>query len=309
MVSLKEHEGGEPLVMTDPRDSRGPLASRIATLALAAAIVAATAGCARAPIVGKLLAKWKTAQPEQPIEFRIAFPQAGEQGPGLLDRLTARPGDPVYVDVAIRNLTRKSLTLQFPHVSSIAFYFKSAASPSPIQVRPVFSSKDTDRPPLQLAPGQTKYHRFVFTLLTKEPGEHLLQAWYYPTPRGMASGLAPAISKPISLQVAGPRFCNRDRDGILVKEHAVILAKRTLGRPVTDAVAYLLPDEYGFLIWWVTLTIDPNELKPGEEPYQAYFICPYRAVVKSSQVQPYIPNKQEEPPKPPPFQTPPSARQ
>ena len=272
----------------------------LAAATLSALLVATATGCSRVPVVGKWVDRWKDRPTTEPIQLQIAFPQATADGVAFQDRRTARPGEPVYVDAVIRNVSRKALAVQFPNVSTVEFYVKEQGRDEAIRIKPVFSSGEPDEPPPILAPGAMRHRRFVFTLLTREVGQHLLQAWYYPAPKDVPSDLSPAIAKPIALQVEGQRFCERDRDGILVKEHAIALARRRLGRPVTDAAARLIPDEAGFLLWWVTLTIDPKDLKPGDEPHRAYFVCPYQAVIKDRPARPFVPKKTEGATKPSP---------
>jgi len=246
-----------------------------ATLIGAAVLAFATSGCARIPGFGK---KEDLSSAPIKIDVRLAQPNV-------------RPGHAMIVSISIRNVGSEILSVQMLDASSIEFYVEGPESDNTIRVRPVVSSQEPLGQVEDLESGKTlpqgQPRRFVFTTLTKAEGNYRLQAMYYPTPKGAASGLPPVIAKATAFQVAGQRSCNRDRDGVLLKDDAIEIAKRHLGRPVTAAEGLLGEDEMGFLVWRTILTVDPKDLKPGETSQYAVFVSPYLAtVVPARAVQP-----------------------
>jgi len=241
-------------------------------------VALSAAGCSRLPVVGRAFERGGDIQ--SPVEVTLQ-----------LQRLNLRPGDPAVAFISIRNITRKKITVQMPDASSLEFYVAGGnLGTEPVEVRPVFSPKEPLGRPQELESHQVVSRTFVFTTLTKEPGEYRFQTIYHPTPKGMASGMVPAVSKPVMFRVAGQRAFHRDRDGVLLKEDAIAIAKRAVGLPTKGATAFLLEDKAGFLNWWVTVEIDPAYLKPGQEKYRAFFINPYLAtIIKSRRARPYVP--------------------
>jgi hypothetical protein len=247
------------------------------TMALAALamLMLVAGGCSRVPVIGKYFKGNTIAKSPIGIDLRLA-------------QTSVRPGDAVLAYLFIRNVGSANLRVQMLDASSIDFYAAGPKSVGTIRVYPVVSSKESLGQLEEIKPGQylpkiqaqAFARAFVFTTLTKEPGDYRLQAIYHPTPKGAPSDLAPVIAKAVAFQVAGPRSFNRDREGILLKDDAIEIAKRHVGQPVTAAEALLVEDEQmGFLLWKVVLTVDPKDLKPGERNPRSIFVNPYRAVV------------------------------
>jgi len=233
-------------------------------------LMLAGSGCSRLPVVGKSFEKQK--QPNGQIEMELR-----------LVRTNLRPGDPVLAYGWIRNMGHKTLSVQMLDASSVEFYVASPGPAGTVRVLPVVSPKEPLGQVEEIGPRQvlpkTQARTFVFTTLTKEPGNFRLQAIYHPTVKGKPSDLPPVIAKAVAFQVGGQRSCNRDRDGVLLKDDAVGIAKRHVGRPATVSDALLFEDEMGFLVWKVIFTIDPKDLKPGEENPRAVLVNPYLAVI------------------------------
>lgn len=254
--------------------------SILPVLAVALALAPLT-GCrrllSRLPIAGKFVGE-RTAPEKGPIQFRLKADQA-----------TYRIGDRVAAEVALCNLSRKNLKVQFPDALSIEFYLAGPGDTDPVRINPVFSRKEPLGQVGVLDGGTTWGRTFVFTTATQKPGQYRLIGIYHPLPKGVVTDLVPVTSNPIFFTVSNQVACRRDRDGILLKEDAIAIAKRYLGRPTTDAVALLVENDAGFLDWWVTLTIDPRQLRPGEESRQAFFVNPYLAtIVRNRKARPYI---------------------
>jgi len=253
-----------------------------AAVALLCAALGGTA-CSRLPFVGRS-AQEGAAAPESPIAVSLAASQE-----------TFRPGDAVIVTITVRNASDRAIQPQWIDVASVEFLLAGPGR-GPARVQPLSSPNETLGVTTQsLAPQGNWSRHFIFTTITKDPGQHRLQAIYHAVPQGVVTELTPAISKALAFQVAGAPSFQRDRDGIIVKEQAVAVARQQVGRPVTDVTALLVRDAAGFLDWWVTLTIDPRDLKPGEAPRVAYFVGPYFGnVIQGRRPQPYV----AAPPKP-----------
>jgi len=275
-----------PLLETQKLPVRGwrRAGQAVPALAIALALVLAGGGCSRVPFIGKLVRSDQAL--ENPVEFLLR-----------LDRADVRPGDALVAYVSIRNLTSKALTGQLPDASSIEFY-STGSGEAVQQIWPVFSSQEPMGEVRDLAPGEIWRRTFVFTTPTKEPGNYRLQAIYHLAPKGIESSVAPVVSKPAAFQVTDVRSFRRDRDGILLKEDAIAIAKAHLGRPVAEATALLVTNKAGLFDWWVTLAIDPGDLKAGEQAHRAFFVSPYLAtVVQTRSAKPY-PLEEQAPPLP-----------
>jgi hypothetical protein len=244
-------------------------------------------GCSRMPLIGRF---FKSADvSKSPIEITLKLHQT-----------KVRPGDAVIAYVWIRNVGSESLTVQMVDAASMEFY--TSGPTGALRVRPVLSTKEplgelTDLEPGRVLPtlkGEGKERpeakTFVFTTLTRKPGTYKILAIYHAVPKGAAAAILPAYAKAVGFTVAGQPSCRRDRDGVLLKEDAIQLAKRYLRRPATEAEAFLIEDPMGFLTWWITLTGDPKTLRPGEENRWAVFVHPYLATVVANRKAPiYVP--------------------
>ncbi|MBM3334772.1 hypothetical protein FJY63_08935, partial [Candidatus Sumerlaeota bacterium] len=192
---------------------------------------------------------------KNPIEATLRLAQA-----------QVRPGEAVIAYVWIKNIGSKSLSVQVVDASSVEFYANRSGEIT--HVRPVVSRKELLGTTVELPPGgilpASQARTFVLVTLSDRAGACALQAVYRPATKVGASALAPVYAKPVTFHVSGAPVCRRDRDGILVKADAIEIARRQVGRPVAAADASLHEDEMGLLCWTITLTIDPNDLKPGE---------------------------------------------
>jgi hypothetical protein len=269
--------------------------SLLARTAVLSTLVAGAGGCRNIPLVGKLVGGQVAPEEMRPavsVKVRI-------------DHTTLRPGDPLVAHILIQNATSAALTVQKPDISSMDFYIANAGEMNARTVQPVFSPKEPVGEPQDVQPHEyLKPRSFVLPTLTREPVAYRLQEVYHPTPRGMTPGLIPAYASPVTFRVAGERSVRRDRDGVLLKEDAIAIAKRRLGRPAAEVHAFLVVNSHGVYDWWITMKIDPSDLKENEQAYQAFYVNPYTALVRAK-APPYIP---KEKPKEVPKRTPPPPR-
>jgi len=232
-------------------------------------------GCSRMPLIGRF---FKSADvSKSPIEITLKLHQT-----------KVRPSDAVIAYVWIRNVGSESLTVQMVDAASMEFY--TSGPTGALRVRPVISTKEPLGELTDLEPGRVlptpQAKTFVFTTLTQKPGTYKILAIYHAVPTGAAAAILPAYAKAVAFTVAGQPSCRRDRDGVLLKEDAIQLAKRYLRRPATEAEAFLIEDPMGFLTWWITLAGDPKTLRPNEENRWAVFVNPYLATVVANRKAP-----------------------
>jgi len=251
----------------------------VPALAILLALAGMAGGCSRVPLIGRFFRNGEEVKGSIEIALK-------------LHQTNVRPGDAVIAYVWIRNVGAKALTLQKVDPASMEFYTSGPAGP--IRVRPVISTKEPLGDVQDLEPGRVtptpQAKTFVFTTLTQQPGRYSLFAMYHAAPKGSGAGILPAYAKAVSFTVAGQPSCRRDRDGVLLKEDAIRLARQYLRRPAADAEAFLIEDPMGFLTWWITLAADPKTLRPGEANRWAVFVNPYLATVVANRKAPvYIP--------------------
>ncbi|MCX7014823.1 MAG: hypothetical protein NTW86_20120 [Candidatus Sumerlaeota bacterium] len=210
-----------------------------------------------------------------------------------MDRSQYRPGDAVVVAVELTNMTDKPLPARWPNFDSLQFFFGSTDKKVPFRRSPVYSK---DEIPLQfsmkeLESGGKWRRNFLLTRLTESPGEFVLTVGYTPSaprlpgvdPKDQKSEkAAPRMSwsNVVLYTVGGDRALHRDSKGVLLKGDAVALAKQRLARPVADVKTELIWDEYGFLEWWVCLTVAPETLTASEPPKHACFVNAYTGRVR-----------------------------
>jgi len=260
-----------------------------APLAFALALALAASGCSRVPLLGRFFQN--EAPSKGPIELTLKVAQEN-----------LRPGDAVIAYAWVRNAGNRTLRIQMLDASSVEFF---AVGPGgTIRVRPVVTPKEelgtvNDVEPGKALPTPTA-RTFVFATLADRPGTYSLQAIYHPAPKGAVSDLPPVYSKAAKFKVEGKPSCRRDRDGILLKEDAIALARRAVTRPTSGTEALLLENDAGFLVWRVALTIDPKDLRPGEARRQVVYVNPYVVgVLGKPAALPATPGKKAPAPPPP----------
>ncbi|MCX8037580.1 MAG: hypothetical protein N3D11_11160 [Candidatus Sumerlaeia bacterium] len=194
-----------------------------------------------------------------------------------LNESNLHPNDALIVFAWVRNLSRRTLTLQMPDASSVEFFVSGPSGA--VRARPVVSKLEPMGLTYPVAGGHALPERraraFVFTTVTQKPGDYHILGIYHPAPKGAVSELAPVISKSEAFKVEGPPRLQRDRDGILLKETAIEIAKRHAGRTVSSADALLLEADNGFLLWRVALAFDPQPAAAGTEANTVLYVNPY----------------------------------
>lgn len=220
----------------------------------------------------------EAAKPAPPVAAELRLPYNQMQ-----------PGDALLAELLIRNRSGAPQQIQAPNLESVDFFAVGPGAIGPVKLRPVFSKKERMDAFLTLAPDRVTSRTFVFTQATKNAGDYRLQAIYHPAPRGMPSDLLPAATKPAQYLVTGAPSFRRDPDGLILKDDAIAAAKAYLTRPVSGAEAYLVENRFGFLDWWVTLTVDPNALLPNEPPRRGFYVSPYQGFVfRGREAQPFV---------------------
>ncbi|NQU42788.1 hypothetical protein HQ520_05850 [bacterium] len=144
---------------------------------------------------------------------------------------------------------------------------------------------------VKLAPGQDLVRPFVFTRVTTERGDFLIQP-IYKNPVGVGrGGLARVYGEPVRFSVEGEEvFAHRYLNGLLTKDDAIGLAEKEVSESVRESSAILVMDEAGFYEWWVNVwygeagEVEPEAVSPGEEsrsvgPVRSFFVNPYLARV------------------------------
>lgn len=242
-------------------------------------------------------------EPEKPmLDMRVT-----------LDKKEYRPGEMVVATVEIRNLTADEIGIFQPFVYTKAL---PPGTPMPantkfwlarmgamdvlrrIPIHPKEDDKDYAQPRReQISPGATAKRRFGFVNLTTEKGEFKLQAQYKASFFETGSERNLITAPFITFKVAGEVLVHRDRQGLLLREEAIKLAKAEYGREIKDADAVLIRNDMGLLDWWVTLRKAPQHVVPSEPEAIAYYVSPYRAVVREPAT-PFVIQDPDPPPEP-----------
>lgn len=243
-------------------------------------------------IAGLLLGGCSKTQDVIKEEFQLSL---------ALDREFYRPGEAIMATLAVTNLTGETQEIRSLNFDSVEFYFDHAGGERPRRISCVFSPKEwmLRYRMVALAPGQsTQPRRFVLTKISDKSGEFALTAAYNPdvnlplideTSKTKSEALkmrSKAWADPGVYQVVGDRKFNRDKEGVLLESDAVSLCVADLGRQVMGVDTDLIRDEAGFLMWWVCLTLSPENTAPGEAPKKAWFVNPYLAkIAKAAPIQ------------------------
>lgn len=193
----------------------------------------------------------------------------------VLNKASFRPGEAILAAVRVTNNTSKPVQIQSLNTNSVCFmYNMQSSSEAPMQRDAVRSLKETDEPTIELAPGEYKDRTFVNTRLTKAAGPMVVQVYY--TLLGGEDVPNKIYSMPVKYTVEGDLLCERDAEGVVVKDSAIkiAIAKARLEKKKAIAGdAVLVEDEAGFYRWWVNVYDSVN----AAEPMAAYFINAYTA--------------------------------
>ncbi len=199
----------------------------------------------------------------------------------VLDKDSYLPNEPVLATLNLQNNTKEILNIYYFDARSVLFYIKNEETGKPLEVMPVYSEKEQLLALRELQSDEKMERQFLFTNLTKDIGVYALQAIYDPSPgKEKEKGRPKIATKPLKFGISGTAPYERDGKGILLKENAIDIAKQRLGKPVSDAWAKLVKNEAGFYDWWVTLAITEEKDQNTSPVLKAYFVNPYRALVR-----------------------------
>jgi hypothetical protein len=190
-----------------------------------------------------------------------------------------RPGEGVVVKAELENTSDRTVAARHLNRDSVTFWWWSEKDTTPLTRRPVASPREDLGIATELPPDSSVMRRFLLTDLSPEPGTYFLQAHYSSPTDARDSGVT-AISTVAQFRVEGEPLFTRGDDGLISSADAIRIAKEYLGRPVSDETAELILNEAGFFDYWVTLTLAPETVAPGEKPRRSYFINPYMGEVR-----------------------------
>jgi hypothetical protein len=229
-----------------------------------AVLVCGTAGCG-------LLRGARVREPETPALVLDAW----------LDKEVYQPGEAVVCSVELSNASKKPTEASSLSTETLEFWFGPAGTDLRFKRVPVRSSKEQASEALTLAAADTTQRAFVLTDVTPEAGVHAIHVFYRAagekTPDIGYSIIAPAVV----YKVDGPTLLRRDRDGLIVKDQAIALAKEWAGAPVGEADAVLIRNEAGLFDWWVTLELAAKADPKVEAGRRAVLINAYTGAVRA----------------------------
>ncbi|MBN1900779.1 hypothetical protein JW926_05565 [Candidatus Sumerlaeota bacterium] len=196
-----------------------------------------------------------------------------------LEKNAFLPKESILTTVKLENLTENKIQIYNLDAHSVVFYLLNKATGEPLEVMPVFSEKEPLLEIGELEPYGKLERKFLFCAATGQKGDFSLQASYQLSSLKGKTRYPNVISMAQDFRVDGQALYERDKKGILLKDNAIDIAKKRLGKPVRDAWAKLVINEAGFYDWWINLVLE--EMDPNGNPLnKAYFVNPYLATVR-----------------------------
>jgi len=211
--------------------------------------------------------------------------QARPPGPPMkvalfLDAERCQIGEPVWATVKVENHTRRPLALPALDNTTLTFYWGQPGTAQRRRCWPVLPRAVAPQP-RHVAPGKSEQRRFLFTLLTGQPGKWGMMAALagcISDDKQVAAG-EPYYSAPLWYEVSDQLKFKRDPySGIVTREQAIELVRTYGGAdPSAEAKAVLVPiGESGLVTWAVFL--GRAEGPPGEA--KAFEVNPYSGVLR-----------------------------
>jgi len=188
-----------------------------------------------------------------------------------LDKEIYQPGEAVVCSVELTNASKKPIEVSLLCTDTLEFWFGPAGTDLRFKRVPVRSAREKACEMVKLAPGEKTRRDFLLVDVTQEEGVAAIHVFCRPTcdnPPASPYFIAPAVL----YKVDGPVALRRDRNGVLLKDQAISLAKEWLDRPVSQVDAVLVRNEAGFLDWWVTLDVDQKQDPEPALPRRAVLI-------------------------------------
>ncbi|NQU44191.1 hypothetical protein HQ520_12955 [bacterium] len=202
-----------------------------------------------------------------------------------LNQEVYRPGEMVRCTVELVNVSDRDQAVFVPFlaapsaVSNLRFQFGEKNGGAVVKRDPVFPKRGIKAEKTVLGPGEKVSRRFGFVHLTQRPGDFLLQAYFSPLLLEPTTVPGPVISPVAIFRVEGETLWERDRDGVLVEEEAVRLAREAFRHPASSGQATLVENELGLLEWWVTLQPESEDSAGTVSPVK-FRVDPYGAFVR-----------------------------
>jgi hypothetical protein len=203
-----------------------------------------------------------------------------------LDAAAVRPGEAVVAEVLLLNAGGEAIRATPLNHESVSFWLYPAGSADAVELEPVFSDKEPVKEARELERDGLWARRFVLTRAAVEAGAYTVQATYSSDPARLLGRVETTASRPVALRVEGERALERDRDGVILSEEAVRIARGVLGEE-GEAEARLVVNEAGFLDWMVRVT--------GTEEGKAVLVNPYLGKVRGETEASQFPERDEDP--------------
>ena len=236
-----------------------PHASRLPLALLPSLLILFAGACAR--IGGEL----SPADAPLALELTLAQPDFA-------------PGEPVRIALTLANQSGESLSVSKPDHASVAFSVfprRTGGAKELKYVSPVFSDQEPTGLGVELAPGETFRREFLFTVLTLDRGDFILQAKFTLPSNDTPTGRINIHSRAVGFTVRDESvLVHRYPDGLLAPDDAIAIARRELALPAdAPGDVLLIRDELGFHKWWVNVRLSSGAFQGAlVDPYLAKFL-------------------------------------
>ncbi|GAB4311732.1 MAG: hypothetical protein Kow0059_01970 [Candidatus Sumerlaeia bacterium] len=223
---------------------------------------------------------------------RTLCPQPPEPNPlhlfVRLEKPVYQPGEAIVAEALVVNTGTEPVPAAWPDSRSMTFLLRSPHLAEAVKVLPVTSPRETPPPPVTIAPGGLWSRKFVFTRLTETTGTLYLTAAYLQDPGGDLPVSYFCAAVPVEFRVEGAWALRRDRDGIILKDEALRLARGRVSAAPSAEEARLIINEAGFYDWVVRLTLPDGKRR-------AFLVNPYLGAVRDEIDPAMFPEKKEAP--------------
>lgn len=197
-----------------------------------------------------------------------------------LDKEVYQPGEAAVCSVELANASKKSIEVSPLSTDTLEFWFGPAGTDLRFKRTPVRSAKERACEMAKLAPGEKTQRDFLLVDVTPDEAVNAVHVFYRATYERKPE--TPCYIAPAALfKVDGPTVLRRDRNGVILKDQAVTLAKEWAEDPVERADAVLIRNEAGFLDWWVTLDMDMKADAEPEAPRVGVLINAHTGAVRA----------------------------
>jgi hypothetical protein len=213
-----------------------------------------------------LIATGCAGLPEEPLTLRAS-----------LDKATYAVGEPLVMTVRVENESGETLRLPRFDARSLTFYYGKEGTSARIRAVPVHS-KQIGPAPREIPPHRRIERRFLFTGLTREPGDYAAIASTKDAVIDATLLRAEVFSPPVAYSVADRVALRRDPGtDLLLKSEALRLARDHVGGEVVEERVLLVPlQESGLVTWIVMLNVAGAD---GRTRSRVLCVNPYSAAV------------------------------